>query len=457
MTGAARTAQELAAQELGRGFPAGFRWGASTSAYQIEGAAAEDGRGPSIWDIRSRIKGKTANGDTGDVAADHYHRYKEDIALMREAELEVYRFSTAWPRILPRGRGAVNAAGLDFYDRVIDATLEAGIEPWLCLYHWDLPQALEAMGGWTNRDCAYWFADYAAVVARRYGDRVKHYITFNESSVFTVFGYSMDWAAPGIIDKVAHLRATHHVNLAHGLGVDVVRDLVKGASIGCVHNNQRVIPEKDTAEDRQAAALLDAFWNGAFPDPQNLGHYPPLLAELIEPYMLAGDLARICRPCDFFGLNHYGPIFAKAEPKNIWGFGWGSAPEDADKTDMGWPIFPEMFTDELIHLTKRYGLPIYVTENGCNTGDVPDANGVVDDPKRIVYLTRYITAMLQAIAQGADVRGYMVWSLLDNFEWGSGYTNRFGIIHVDFETLKRTPKASYRWYKSLIAATRAKA
>ncbi|WP_395014923.1 GH1 family beta-glucosidase [Dongia sp.] len=457
MTGAARTAQELAARELGRGFPAGFRWGASTSAYQIEGAAALDGRGPSIWDIRSRIKGKTANGDNGDVAADHYHRYQEDIALMRDAGMQVYRFSTAWPRILPRGRGAINPAGLDFYDRVIDTTLEAGIEPWLCLYHWDLPFALEAVGGWTNRDSAYWFADYAAVVAQRYGDRVKHYVTFNESSVFTVFGYSMDWAAPGIIDKVAHLKATHHVNLAHGLGVDVLRDLVKGASIGCVHNNQRVIPEKETAEDRNAAAWLDAFWNGAFPDPQNLGHYPPLLAELMEPHMQAGDLARICRPCDFFGLNHYGPIFAKAEPKNIWGFGWGSAPEDADKTDMGWPIFPEEFTTELIHLTKRYKLPIYITENGCNTDDVPDANGVVNDAKRITYLTRYITAMLKAITQGADVRGYMVWSLLDNFEWGSGYTNRFGLIHVDFETLKRTPKASYHWYKELIAASRAKA
>jgi beta-glucosidase len=446
----------LPPQDLGRGFPSGFRWGASTSAYQIEGAVAEDGRKPSIWDIRCKIKGKVNNGDTGDIACDHYHRFGEDIALLRDLGAGVYRFSTAWPRILPRGRGAVNQAGLDFYDRVVDTTLEAGIEPWLCLYHWDLPQGLEEVGGWTNRDCAYWFADYAAVVAQRFGDRVKHYITFNESSVFTIFGYSMDWAAPGIIDKAAHLKATHHVNLAHGLGVDVVRDLVKGATIGCVHNNQRVIPETDTPENRTAAALLDEFWNRAFPDPQNLGHYPPQLAELMEPYIQAGDLARICRPCDFFGLNHYGPIFAKADPKNIWGFGWGSAPEDAPKTDMGWPIFPEMFTDELIDLTKRYRLPIYVTENGCNSNDAPDAAGVVDDPKRIVFLTRYITAMLKAITEGADVRGYMVWSMLDNFEWGSGYGNRFGIIHVDYQTLKRTPKSSFRWYRDLIAAHRAK-
>jgi beta-glucosidase len=447
----------LPPQELGRGFPSGFRWGASTSAYQIEGAAAEDGRKPSIWDIRCKIKGKVHNGDTGDIACDHYHRFGEDIALLRDLGAGVYRFSTAWPRILPRGRGAVNPAGLDFYDRVVDATLEAGIEPWLCLYHWDLPQGLEEMGGWTNRDCAFWFADYAAVVAQRFGDRVKHYITFNESSVFTIFGYSMDWAAPGIIDKAAHLKATHHVNLAHGLGVDVLRDMVKDSTIGCVHNNQRVIPETDTLENRTAAALLDEFWNRAFPDPQNLGHYPPQLAELMEPYLQAGDMARICRPCDFFGLNHYGPIFAKADPNNIWGFGWGSPPEDAPKTDMGWPIFPEMFTDELVGLTKRYRLPIYVTENGCNSNDAPDASGVVDDPKRIVFLTRYITAMLKAITEGADVRGYMVWSMLDNFEWGSGYGNRFGIIHVDYETLKRTPKSSFRWYRDLIAAHRAKA
>lgn len=445
------------AQQLGRGFPRDFAWGASTSAYQIEGAVAEDGRKPSIWDTRCLISGKVANGDTGDVAADHYHRYAGDIALMRELGLRVYRFSTAWPRILPRGTGAVNPAGLDFYDRVIDQVLAAGIEPWLCLYHWDLPQALEDRGGWTNRDSAGWFADYAAVVARRVGDRVKHFATFNEASVFTVFGYSIDWAAPGVVDRAAHLKATHHVNLAHGAAVDVLRDLVPGASIGCVHNNQRVIPETDTPENRKASALLDAFWNRAFPDPQNLGAYPPLLAELIEPYVAPGDLARISRPCDWFGLNHYGPIFAKADPASTWGFAWGSPPADAPKSEIGWPIFPEMFTEELIDLTRRYGLPVYVTENGCNSNDAPDAAGVVDDPKRILYLARYIEAMRKAIAGGADVRGYMVWSLLDNFEWGSGYGNRFGLIHVDFKTLKRTPKTSFRWYKELIAAHHAQA
>jgi beta-glucosidase len=444
-------------QDLARRFPADFRWGTSTSAYQIEGAVAEDGRKPSIWDIRCRLPGKIGDGSNADVACDHYHRYPEDIALMRAAGMQIYRFSTAWPRILPRGRGAVNPAGLDFYDRVLDKVLEAGIEPWLCLYHWDLPQALEEVGGWTNRDCAFWFADYAAVVAQRFGDRVKHFVTFNESSVFSIFGYTNDWAAPGVIDRAAHLKATHHVNLAHGLGVDVVRDRVKAASIGCVHNNQRVIPESDTPENNTAAALLDAFWNRAFPDPQNLGAYPPLLADLIEPYVQAGDMARICRLCDWFGLNHYGPIFCKADPKHIWGFGWGSPPPFAPKSEVGWPIFPEMFEAELLDLWQRYRLPIYVAENGCNGKDAPDSAGKVDDPKRIAYLTRYIDAMARAIEQGADVRGYMVWSFLDNFEWGSGYGNRFGVVHVDFETLKRTPKASFHWYKDLIAAHQAQA
>jgi len=446
----------ISPRDLGRGFPKDFAWGVSTSAYQIEGAVAEDGRKPSIWDLRCKIQGKVANGETGEIACDHYHRMPDDIAMMRDMGLMLYRFSTAWPRILPRGRGAVNQAGLDFYDRVIDRTLEAGMVPWLCLYHWDLPQALEDVGGWTNRDTAYWFADYAAVVAKRTADRVKHYITFNESSVFTVFGYTNDWAAPGVMDRPAHLKATHHVNLAHGLAVDVLRDLVPGAIIGCVHNNQEVIPETDTPENRAAAALLDEFWNGAFPDPQNLGHYPPMLAEMMEPYIEAGDMARICRPCDFFGLNHYGPIFCKADPKTLWGFGWGSTPEGAgDRATMGWPIFPEKFGEMLLHLHKRYHLPIYVTENGCgNHEDAPDAKGEVDDRKRIYFLTRYISEMKAAMQKGADVRGYMVWSLMDNFEWGSGFGPRFGLVHVDFKTLKRTPKNSSKWYAELIKASR---
>jgi beta-glucosidase len=444
------------ARDLGQGFPAGFLWGVSTSAYQIEGAAAEDGRKPSIWDLRSLTKGKTANGDTGETACDHYHRYAEDVALMRGLGIGAYRFSVSWPRVIPDGRGAVNPAGLAFYDRLIDAVLEAGIEPWLCLYHWDLPQHLETFGGWTSRDSAGWFADYAAVIARRFGDRVKRFATVNEPSVFTTFGYAMDWAAPGALDRTAHLRAIHHVNLAHGAAVDVLHGLVPGSQVGCVHNNQRVIPESDTPENRVAAAMLDEVWNLAFAEPQQRGHYPPALAREIAPFVKAGDMARICRPGDWFGLNHYGPIFAKADPGNVWGFGWGAAPADAPRDEVGWPIYPDLFREELLDLTRRYKLPIYVTENGCGGKEEPDPSGAVEDPKRIIYLERYIAAMLQALAEGADVRGYMVWSLLDNFEWGSGFGNRFGLVHVDFKSLKRTPKASYGWYRDLIAAAGAK-
>ncbi|MBF0561677.1 MAG: beta-glucosidase [Alphaproteobacteria bacterium] len=430
-----------------------FLWGVSTSAYQVEGAAHEDGRGPSIWDTRCRTKGGVVDGSNGDVAADHYHRYAEDIALMKDLGVGAYRFSVAWPRVLPRGRDVVNEAGLDFYDRLIDGLLAAGIEPWLTLYHWDLPQALEDQGGWTNRDCAGWFADYAVLVARRYGDRVKRFATFNEFSVFTLFGYAINWAAPGVTDGPSHLRAIHHVNLAHGAGVDVLRSLVPGALIGAIHNRQQVLPEHGRPENEEAAALLDEHWNLAFPDPQILGYYPPRLARAIEPYVQAGDMARICRPTDWFGLNHYGPIFAKADPDTTWGFGWGEAPSGSPDYGVGWPVFPDAFRDELLRLTRRYRLPVYITENGCGgSEDAPDATGQVNDPHRITYLRLYNQAMMDAIRGGGDVRGYFVWSLLDNFEWGSGYTQRFGLVHVDFATGQRTPKASARWYAERIRA-----
>ena len=437
------------------GWPKHFVWGVSTSSYQVEGAVAEDGRAPSIWDTRCRTAGKIANGDTGDVACDHYHRYPEDIALMKRLGIDAYRFSVAWPRVLPRGRGCPNPKGLDFYDRLIDALLEAKIEPWLCLYHWDLPQALDDLGGWTGRDCAGWFADYAALIARRYGDRVKRWATFNEFAVFTLFGYAIDWSAPGITDKAAHLRAIHHVNLAHGLGVDVIRSLVPDASIGAIHNRQAVWPEKDTDADRAAAALLNEHWNLAFPDPQILGHYPPMIAREIEPYVRPGDMAKICRPIDWFGLNHYGPIFAKDEPNSTWGFAWGCPPDDAPKSDIGWAVWPDAFRDELIGLSRTYRLPVVVTENGCGgSNDAPDARGRVDDGHRVKYLSLYTDKLREAIAAGADVRGYFVWSLLDNFEWGNGYGPRFGLVHVDYATQKRTPKTSFKWFADFVKAAK---
>ena len=436
-------------------WPRDFIWGVSTSSFQIEGAAREDGRGPSVWDYRCTIPDKVANGDTGEIAADHYHRYAEDVAIMRTLGVDAYRFSISWPRVLPLGRGNVNEAGLAFYDRLVDSLLAARIEPWACLYHWDMPQALENLGGWTARDSAGWFADYTALVAQRLGDRVKRWITFNEFSVFTLFGYATDWCAPGMKDRTANLRAIHHINLAHGRAVDVLRNCVPDASIGAVHNRQEVRPASASEADRDAALMLDAHWNHVFPEPQLRATYPPLLAEAIEPWVQAGDLAQICRRIDWLGLNHYGPIFAKADPATIWGFAWGDAPADSViREDIGWPIFPDAFRDELIELSRRYKLPIYVTENGCGGNEEPNADGEVLDPKRVAYLKTYTTSMHEAIRAGADVRGYFVWSLLDSFEWGSGYANRFGLVHIDFKTLKRTPKASARWYAKFIEQAR---
>jgi beta-galactosidase len=437
--------------------PKDFLWGASTSAYQIEGAAAEDGRGPGIWDVHCRLPGRTSNGDTGDVACDHYHRWPEDLALLKRLGVGAYRFSVSWPRVLPRGRGAANARGLDFYDRLLDAVLEAGIQPWLCLYHWDLPQKLSELGGWTSRDAAGWFADYATLVARRFGDRVTHFATFNEPNVATLFGYAMTWCAPAMQDRDAYLRAAHHLNLAHGAAVDVLRGWIPEARIGAIYNVQPVHPESDTPENRKAAALLDAHWNLVYADPQILGHYPEVVAGDFEPYVQAGDMARICRKVDWFGMNHYGPIWTRADESAQLGFAWGDNPNPVPHPEIGWPIYPEAFTGELKRCAGRYRLPIYVTENGMGRGaaeENPDAEGRVSDPYRIAYLRLYTEAMARAMRDGVDVRGYFIWSLLDNFEWGSGYGNRFGIVHVDFATQKRTPKDSFEWYAALVKGRR---
>ncbi len=430
-----------------------FTWGVSTSSFQIEGAAHLHGRGDSIWDTYCRQQGRIKNGDTGDAACDHYHRFAEDIALMRELGIDAYRFSISWPRVLPRGRGAANDTGLEFYDRLIDALLTAGIEPWVCLYHWDLPQALDDLGGWPNRDIAGWFADYAALVARRYGDRVKRFATFNEPCVFTLFGYALAWNAPGIADAAAFHKAIHHVNLSHGAAVDVLRELVPNASIGAIHNQQPCLPCSASQEDADAARCFAEYWNDAFPEPQCLARYSPALADAIEPYVMPGDMARIARPLDWFGLNHYSPHYIKAHP-NFLGAIPGAPPDDVPRTAIGWPIVPSAFRDTLIEIDQRFGLPIYVLENGTASNDKPDASGDVEDPGRIAYLQRYIAAMHEAIAAGADVRGYFVWSLLDNFEWTAGYTQRFGLVYVDFASQQRIPKASARWYADLIAKAR---
>lgn len=449
------TSNNSDADHAGRGddgFPKEFIWGASTSSYQIEGAARADGRGPSIWDTFCRQKGKIANGDTGDTACDHYHRYPEDVGLMRDLGVQAYRFSVAWPRVLPHGRGVANEAGLAFYDRLIDELIAAGIEPWLCLYHWDLPQSLDDIGGWTNRDCAGWFADYAALIGRRYGDRVKRFATFNEPSLFTLFGYAFAWHAPGLSDRADYLQAIHHVNLAHGAAVDALRT-VPSASIGGIHNWQPCVAA--TPADGAAAEQLAAYWNGAIADPQHLACYPPLVEPLIDPYVRAGDLARICRPVDWFGLNHYSPIYTKADPAAALGVALGPSPAHVPRTGVGWPIEPQAFRETLQTVHRRYRLPIYVMENGFgSTDDRLDDAGRIADRHRIDYLKRYTDAMRAAMAAGADVRGYFVWSLLDNFEWNSGYGPRFGLVYVDYATQRRVPKASFHWYARMVQEAR---
>jgi beta-glucosidase len=437
--------------------PPRFLWGVSTSSYQIEGAANEDGRGLSIWDTYSRIPGKIKNNDTGDVACDHYHRYREDVALMQEFGVQAYRFSVAWPRILPAGRGAINKAGLAFYDRLIDAVLAAGIEPWLCLYHWDLPQALQDEGGWTNRDCAQWFADYTNVVAHHYGDRVKRFATVNEPSVFTLFGFALGGQAPGIVDRAMLLRAIHHVNLGHGAAIDRLRASVKNASLGAIHNCQPCRPATDTPENRVAAETLDAYWNLAFPDPQLRGVYPPPIAESMTPYVKSDDLKHINRPVDWFGLNHYSPNYVVASDKTPLGLWFGDAPANVPRSTMGWPVEPAAFREILTRMHERYGLPIYVTENGTAHADRPTSDGKVHDEPRIAYLKAYTAAMFDAMAAGVDIRGYFVWALLDNFEWGSGYSERFGLVYVDYPTERRLPKDSFRWFADQIKASSASA
>ncbi|ETK31763.1 GH1 family beta-glucosidase [Microbispora sp. ATCC PTA-5024] len=423
-----------------------FLWGTATASYQIEGAVREDGRGPSIWDTFSHEPGRVRDGHTGDVACDHYHRWAEDVALMAGAGLNAYRFSIAWPRVLPAGHGAVNPAGLDFYDRLVDALHERGITPVPTLFHWDLPQALEDEGGWLARDTAGRFADYAAIVAERLSDRVDMWITLNEPFVHMVFGYGLGMHAPGRTLFLDALPVAHHQLLGHGLAVQALR--AAGARQVLITNNcTPVWPASGSEEDRAAADAYDTLHNRLFNDPVLLGAYPDLSAYGIDglDVVRPGDLETIAQPLDGLGVNYYNPT-------RIAGPGADGLPfRDAGitgypTTAFGWPVVPEGLRELLEGLKARYGEalpPVYVTENGCSYEGI-------DDQERIAYLDGHIAAAERA--EGVDLRGYFVWSLLDNFEWAEGYHQRFGLVHVDFETQTRTPKASYHWLRERIAA-----
>ena len=444
--------------------PSGFRFGASTAAYQIEGAVDEDGRGPSVWDTFCARPGTVVDGSSGAVACDHYHRYPEDVALMKGLGLDGYRLSVAWSRVQPEGSGRMNAPGLAFYDRLVDELLDAGVQPMVTLFHWDLPQALHDKGGWLQRDTVERFAEYATLVGMRLGDRVEHWCPVNEPNIVTMLGHALGVHAPGQQLMFDALPVAHHLNLAHGRAVAALR--ATGArSVGTANNHAPVWPASESVADVAAAGLYDVLMNKLFSDPVLLGRYPEGFAELM-PGPVHDDLAAISAPLDFYGVNYYNPARV-ADPSSPVPAAAGVALEGAPfklvdvqgypRTAFDWPVVPEGLTELLTGLRSTYGErlpPVLVTESGCAYDDVVSSDGSVHDPDRVGYLDAHLRAIARAIDEGVDVRGYYTWSLLDNFEWAEGYTKRFGLVHVDFETLQRTPKDSFGWYRDVIAAHR---
>lgn len=454
-------------------FPEGFLWGAATASFQIEGATTADGRGRSIWDTFAETPGKVLNGDTGDPADDHYNRYPEDIALMKRLNLGAYRFSIAWPRILPEGGGKVNQAGIDFYDRLVDGLLEAGIQPWATLYHWDLPQPLEDAGGWPARDTALRFAEYAKVVADALGDRVSQWMTINEPWCSAFLGYQNGHHAPGYQDAEKALAATHHLLLGHGLAVDAIRSTGHPATVGLAHNQAVIRPHGANAADTRAARRADGVRNRIFTDPLFKGAYPAdVLEDLADisdfSFVQEGDLATISSPLDFLGVNYYSPEFVAGSAKGLdpalvsgEGEAWlGADPEEVHVsqglpvTHMGWEIDPSGLFDVLQRLAgDSGGIDLYVTENGCAFEDTVE-DGAVHDVDRTDYYEGHLRAVKEAIHAGIPLRGYFAWSLLDNFEWAWGYSRRFGIVHVNYETQERIVKDTGHWYAELARTSR---
>lgn len=429
-------------------FPSSFQWGVATSSYQIEGAVNEGGRAPSIWDTFSHQPGKVDNNDTGDVACDHYHRWQSDLDLIKALGVDAYRFSIAWPRVQPLGSGAWNPAGLAFYDRLTDGLLERGITPHVTLYHWDLPQALQDKGGWASRDTAKRFADYAQTMAERLGDRAVSFSTHNEPWVTAVLGNQTGLFAPGLKDPVIARRVAHHLLLSHGLSLQAIRAAGVKAALGIVLNQSPATPATSSAEDVALAAREYALLVRWFAEPLLLGRYPTApdlpVCEAIEP----GDLETIAQPLDFLGINYYTRIWSSTSNPPV------PAPHAQGTSDMGWENYPEGLTELLCGLKRDYPLPpVFITENGLANRDVL-VDGKVDDQPRIEYMRTHLSALKAAIDAGVDVRGFFYWSLMDNFEWSSGYAKRFGLVHVDYQTQVRTPKESAHWYRRFIEQQR---
>ncbi|MGC3999328.1 MAG: GH1 family beta-glucosidase [Anaeromyxobacter sp.] len=446
-------------------FPPGFVFGAATSAFQIEGAPAADGRGESIWDRFCATPGAIADGTDGRVACDHYHRWPEDLALMRELGLQSYRFSISWPRVFPDGAGPVNARGLDFYDRLVDALLANGIEPFVTLYHWDLPQALEERGGWAWRGVVDRFVDLADAVAGRLGDRVTRWATHNEPWCVSHLGYEIGAQAPGRKDPAAALAVAHHVLLSHGRAVPVIRARAPGAQVGIVLNLVPAYPASPSAADAEATRAFDGFFNRWYLDPLFRARYPEdAVADRVRqghlpgpvlPFVAEGDLEAISAPIDFLGVNYYnrGVIRSSAVPEAENLPRTLPLPRPEELTDMGWEDVPHALEDLLARLYREYRpRALVIAENGCAYADGPDAAGRVADARRVEFLRGHLAACARAAAAGVPLRAFYYWSLLDNFEWAHGYTKRFGLIHVDYATQQRTPKDSARFYREVIAA-----
>ncbi|MFJ9977828.1 GH1 family beta-glucosidase [Streptomyces cyaneofuscatus] len=434
-------------------FPADFTWGVATAAYQIEGAVTEDGRSPSIWDTFSHTPGKVDNGDTGDIACDHYHRVPEDIGLIKQVGADAYRFSVAWPRVVPGGDGPVNKAGLDFYDRLVDGLLEAGVTPFATLYHWDLPQVLQDRGGWTVRETSEHFAAYASHVVERIGDRVKDWATLNEPLCSAWIGHLEGRMAPGLTDLTSAVRASYHLHLGHGLAVQAIRAASSDARVGIVNNLSPIVPASTSEADLAAARRADGHINRWWLDPVLGRGYPQDMVETygVELPVRPGDLETIAAPLDWLGLNYYFRQIVTADPSGP-APGFTQVPvADARHTYMDWEVYADGLEQLLLRLTEEYGVErIYVTENGSAYQDTVAADGSVHDPERVAYLEEHLAACARAVAKGAPLAGYFAWSLLDNFEWAYGYDKRFGLVHVDYATQRRTVKSSGRRYAELI-------
>ena len=439
--------------------PRDFVWGAATASYQIEGAAHDDGRSESVWDRFCATPGKVRNGDDGSIACDFYHRYRDDVALMHELGLDAFRFSVAWPRVLPQGRGPVNEAGLDFYDRLVDELLGSGITPFVTLFHWDTPQIIEDAGGWPSRDTIEAFSEYVEVVAARLGDRVTHWITHNEPWVVSWVGHAWGHHAPGGTSDPDALATAHHLLLSHGRAVDILRQHSPGSEVGITLNLDHPYPATDDEADAAAARWVDGLHNRWFLDPIFHGRYPADLAEeweSIMPTVHDGDLETIAAPIDFLGINNYTSPLVAADDNG--GRSQIVRRQGVEHTDMGWEIVPDGLHDLLQRVHRDYAPgAIYITENGAAFPDVRGHDGSVADPERQGYLESYIDAAARAVGAGVPLRGYFAWSLLDNFEWAWGYWKRFGLIYIDYPTLERVPKGSFYWYRDLIAAQREQA